>query len=340
MIAFPSLAFLIFGVAYALVSLVFAIIFRDGVLGEILSSVSGGLDISLRYFWAMALVITAWAVRSGIKRGAPLRVAVGNVAAIYAATFALHFGFTLFKTTMPEIVPHYADPYLAAVDAWLHGQSDPWSVIDRLIGSARMIQLTPLYQGPWLVAAFLFPVILVASDDNPERVKRYLVLYCCSWIVIGNIIALGGMSVGPVFYDRFYGSARFEGLTRTLDEAGLAHTTMGMLQDYLWSMFAAGREGFGTGISAFASVHVSVATVIALYCGERSPLLAVPSGLFCGMVLLLSVWSGYHYAVDGYVSIATVALIWAGLRRWSRSSATGKAPARYALDERLDASRD
>ena len=58
------------------------------------------------------------------------------------------------------------------------------------------------------------------------------------------------------------------------------------------------------------------------------------------MVLLLSVWSGYHYAVDGYVSIATVALIWAGLRRWSRSSATGKAPARYALDERLDASRD
>ncbi|WP_353476586.1 phosphatase PAP2 family protein (plasmid) [Salipiger sp. H15] len=336
----PSRAFFAFGIGYALVSFLIAILFRDGVVADVLGTVSGDLDVSLWYLWLAAGLVSLWAVRAETRRGTGTAGAVGTVAMVYAAILSLHVGFTMFKTTMPSIVPYYADPYLARFDAWLHGHTDPWAVINRLFGAQTMLSLTPLYQGPWLVAAFLFPVILIATDDDPVRVKRYLVLYCASWIVIGNVLALSGMSVGPIFYDRLYDSDRFAALTRTLHFAGLDRTVMGALQDYLWDMYAAGREGFGTGISAFASVHVSVATVVALYCGERSVLLAFPAALFCGAILLLSIWSGYHYAVDGYFSIGVMALLWMYLRRRMETQDPVTARAGHGVERRLRMGKD
>ncbi|MCA0941760.1 phosphatase PAP2 family protein [Salipiger pacificus] len=311
----PALALFAFSVGYALFSFLIAVMFRDEVIADVLGTVTSEPDVSLWYLGVIALALAFWALRAETRRGMSRGRAAANVALVFGAILALHLGFTLFKTTMPQIVPYYADPYLARFDAWLHGNADPWAIINRLFGPSVMLSLTPLYHGPWLIAAFLFPVILVACDHDHTRVKRYLVLYCASWIVIGNMIALGGMSVGPVFYDRLYDSNRFAMLTWTLRYAGVDGSTMGALQDYLWEMYSAGRESFGTGISAFASVHVSVATVVALYCGERSALLAFPAALFCAIILLISIWSGYHYAVDGYFSIGVMALLWAYLRR-------------------------
>ena len=311
----PALAFFAFSIGYALFSFLIAVLFRDDVIADVLGTVRSEPDVSLWYVGVIALALAFWALQAETRRGASRGRAAANVALVFGAILALHLGFTLFKTTMPQIVPYYADPYLARFDAWLHGDTDPWTVINRLFGPDIMLSLTPLYHGPWLIAAFLFPVILVACDHDQARVKRYLVLYCASWIVIGNMIALGGMSVGPVFYDRLYDSNRFAMLTWTLRYAGVDGSTMGALQDYLWEMYSAGRESFGTGISAFASVHVSVATLVALYCGERSALLAFPAALFCAVILLLSIWSGYHYAVDGYFSIGVMALLWAYLRK-------------------------
>ncbi|SDI43441.1 phosphatase PAP2 family protein [Alloyangia pacifica] len=311
----PTLAFFTFGMAYAVFSFLLAVGFRDRVVADVLDTVTGDLDVSLWYVGVVAALISIWAMRAEMRRGHSSKRACANVALVFAAVLALHLGFTLFKTTMPAIVPYYADPYLARIDAWLHGNSDPWAVINRIFGPDVMLILTPLYHGPWLIAAFLFPVILVALDEDQTRVKRYLVLYCASWIVIGNLVALGGMSVGPVFYDRLYDSNRFAMLTWTLRFAGVETSTMGALQDYLWEAYSAGRQSFGTGISAFASVHVSVATVVAIYCGERSAILALPAALFCGAILLLSIWSGYHYAVDGYFSIAAMSMMWVYLRK-------------------------
>ncbi|NDW01277.1 phosphatase PAP2 family protein [Salipiger sp. PrR002] len=311
----PSLAFFTFCIGYALVSFLVAVLFRDGVLADVLGTLTSEPDVSLWYVAVIAVLVSVWAFHAETRRGVAKGRAAANVAMVYAAVLALHFGFTLFKTTMPQIVPYYADPYLARFDAWLHGQADPWAVINRLFGPDMMLSLSPLYHGPWLIAALLFPVVLVTCDEDQARVKRYLALYCASWIVIGNMLALGGMSVGPVFYDRLYDGNRFALLTLTQRYAGLDGTTMGALQEYLWEMYAAGRESFGTGISAFASVHVSVATVVALYCGERSALLAFPAALFCAAILLLSIWSGYHYAVDGYFSIGVMAMLWIYLRK-------------------------
>lgn len=318
MSVFPAAAFFRFALGYAAVALGLAVSFRDNVLEDFLAAMGGDIDMPLYGLWAMVALVSLWALRTERRRGAAPGLAMRRLGLVFAGVLALHIGFTLVKTTMPQIVPYYADPSLTALDAWLHGDTDPWRVLEQLLGDRLLVRLTPLYQGPWLILAFLFPVILLAGDEEPRRVRRFLVLYTVAWIGMGNIVALMGMSVGPVFHDRFYDSTRFAALTRNLQDAGLDGTVMGALQQHLWSMYAAGREGFGTGLSAFPSVHVAVATVVALYCAERSLLLAIPAGLFAGTILILSVWSGYHYAVDGYASILLIAGLWVGLRRMAR----------------------
>ena len=62
----------------------------------------------------------------------------------------------------------------------------------------------------------------------------------------------------------------------------------------------------GGGISAFPSMHAAMATLWAGYLVERSRWLA-PIGLgFLAVILYLSVYTGWHYAVDGIASIAVV----------------------------------
>ena len=128
--------------------------------------------------------------------------------------------------------------------------------------------------------------------------------------MLGNVIALGFFSGGPIFYDLIEESGQFAGLLRTLNETGLAGSTIGRIQENLWEFHISGNEALGSGISAFPSVHVAVATLPVVYLLERRNWFAVPAIGFLAMIQMMSVLTGYHYAVDGYASMAGVAFLW------------------------------
>ena len=107
-------------------------------------------------------------------------------------------------------------------------------------------------------------------------------------------------------------------LALALEASGLAGGFIGQVQVELWDMYAEGFLALGTGISAFPSVHVAMATVIALYVSERSVWLIPVAGTYLAAILVLSVHTGFHYAVDGYASIFLVAIAW----RWLRPQPT------------------
>ncbi len=104
---------------------------------------------------------------------------------------------------------------------------------------------------------------------------------------------------------------------------------IGDIQSYLWTSYEARALLFGSGISAFPSVHLGIATLTALYLFERQRYLLLPGIAFVAVILFLSVYSGYHYAIDGYFSIVAVIGLWLGLRR--RAVAPG-AQENYAAD--------
>lgn len=236
----------------------------------------------------------------------------------YAAfgTVLLQTGFSFLKSTLPMIVPFYADPWLAEFDRWLHGGHDPWLLAHQWARNLPMERIVPAYIWLWAVPAIALVLIIAVTDRDRERSARFVALYLACWLVLGNLFALMGSSAGPVYYDALLGGDRFEGLREVLATSGVTGSRLGMAQGFLWQAYAERNMALGSGISAFPSVHVGIATVTALYLAERSRWLMPPGVAFLATILFLSVYTGYHYAVDGYFSLLFIAGLWLALRRW------------------------
>lgn len=250
------------------------------------------------------------------------------------ASVILQTGFSLIKTTIPLIVPFYADRALADLDRWMHGGVDPWVLAYKIGAYLPMDYLLPAYLTVWVVPALGLALILAIADHDTERRARFLILYLFCWLFIGNVLAMIGSSVGPVFYDALLGGDRFAGLHAALEQSGVTDGRIGFVQDALWNSYVERGMAVGTGISAFPSVHVAIATLTALYMIERSRWLAVPALAFLVTIQFLSVYTGYHYALDGYVSAILMVGAWAVLRRvelttlgarWGQRGASGLA---------------
>jgi hypothetical protein len=107
------------------------------------------------------------------------------------------------------------------------------------------------------------------------------------------------------------GGDRFDALHTALATFGIKSSFVGLIQGYLWNSYETHSLIMGTGISAFPAVHLAIATTMALYLLERSRLLAPIGLLFVAIIQFLSVYTGYHYAIDGYSSILAVVGFWA-----------------------------
>lgn len=262
----------------------------------------------------LAALIAGW--QTSRSRLIPLIV-------VCVSTVVFHVGFSFFKNAIPEIVPYFADPALAKLDQWLHFNTDPWTVAHKLITPSWGQNLTVVYLAIWTIPALSLPILLMTMDRDLGRVWRYICLYFGSWVVLGNLVAMLGSSVGPVFYDRLLGGDRFAELTVALQSSGMTQSAIGSIQEALWRRFETGGIDIGHGISAFPSTHVSVATIAAIYLCERSRWLAPVGFGFLGITLFMSVYTGYHYAIDGYFSIAAVfAGNWLLIKHQNRAART------------------
>ncbi|TIP01832.1 MAG: hypothetical protein E5X72_23755, partial [Mesorhizobium sp.] len=131
------------------------------------------------------------------------------------------------------------------------------------------------------------------------------------WVVLGNVVAALVSSVGPAFVFPFYNDSTFEPLMnylRTTDQTYPVWALVGqraLLAD-------AGLDGprLGSGISAFPSLHVAVATLNAIYLWRFGRLLRWSGIAFLVAIQLGAVHLAWHYAVDGYASILATPLIW------------------------------
>lgn len=300
---------------YAVVSLTAILLVRDVgfdlVVEAGLATIEFATAIVSALKWLLpALLILPFVV--GLRRSA---AGFGDLAYALAGSSLFQAAFSLTKSSIPFFVPFYADPPLAALDRMLHGGIDPWVIAHRWAGLFPVERLFPLYLDVWLVPAIGFVVFLALTDRDRERQKRFVALHFTCWVGLGTVLAVAGASVGPVYYDALLGGSRFEALTAALAASPLAADNLADVQNHLWASYERRGLALGSGISAFPSVHVAVATMTALYLAERRWWLAPPGAGFVAAILFLSVYTGYHYAVDGYFSILVVVAVWSALRR-------------------------
>jgi len=79
------------------------------------------------------------------------------------------------------------------------------------------------------------------------------------------------------------------------------------MQASLWRLWA--DDGISS-ISAFPSMHVASSTLLALYAFTVSRPLGWAFTAYKILVMAASVYLGWHYAIDGYVSTIGATVIW------------------------------
>ncbi len=210
-----------------------------------------------------------------------------------------------------------ADTPLADFDRWLHLGVDPAIFLHRILDYGSVWRFFAFFYGPgWLlwVNGVIFWMAIAAP--SPGLRKRFFFAYIFAWVVLGNAIAWLAISAGPAFFAEVTGNAdRFASVLATVSAYTLPDGTgIRSIQMYLWDLYISRSSDFGMGISAFPSLHVAMVMLCALAALEINRGLAV-IGVFIVIIIQTgSVLFGWHYAIDGYFSIAVMTVFWLILR--------------------------
>lgn len=233
-------------------------------------------------------------------------------------------GYTTAKNLLSISRGFDWDLRLADADRWLHGGTDPWRWLFPLLGHEPVTRVfEAFYDTGWfLTNSLAVAAVTLARRDDALR-GQFFATFLLAWILLGTLAAGLFLSAGPVYYGHVTGDhQRFGPLASFLSFShGLDHSASDY-QAYLWRLHQRGDAGFGSGISAFPSMHLAMSTLTALLGLRLHRALGLVLAAHGAVILVGSVHLGWHYALDGYASIAAVVLLWhavgRGLRRLRR----------------------
>jgi membrane-associated phospholipid phosphatase len=80
-------------------------------------------------------------------------------------------------------------------------------------------------------------------------------------------------------------------------------------QDMLWKSYVTGK-GDIQGISAMPSMHLTVATLLALLGWRTNRYLGIAFTTFTATIFLGSIMLGWHYSIDGIAGMALAIVFW------------------------------
>lgn len=221
--------------------------------------------------------------------------------------------FTSMKDLIPVLNPYHWDPALAALDRAIHGGHDPWRIVQAAIGGHAWITvfLSGMYQ-LWFLFIFGAWFALAFSTARPRLRMQYFIAAILAWACIGTFAAIALSSGGPAYYGRLVGGPDpFVPLMAYLRGVDARTPIFALhIQDMLWNAYQGGHQARGSGISAMPSVHVATTLLFALLLRRYHRVLGLLGFGFLGCIMVGSVHLGWHYAVDGYVSVAAALILW------------------------------
>lgn len=215
--------------------------------------------------------------------------------------------FTTFKINIPNIVPFYADQILADLDHWLHG-ADVWRWTHGIVSKPVSAVIFFCYEYVWVLQWFGTLLFVAFWKGQAERL-RYLWAFSLTMFLCGTIVPILLASTGPIFHDQFVGGNRFAELSAALEANEHAQIVLGYA-NYLLAAYQSGQSELGGGISAMPSMHIALVTLNAFFLASFGRWYAVVGWGFAAIILFGSVYTGWHYAVDGYLAIIIVSTLW------------------------------
>lgn len=224
--------------------------------------------------------------------------------------------FNAFKQQVLIGAGFQIDPELTAIDKALFFGIDPWRVTHALFSEPWMTLLLDRAYHLWFVPMSFGVIICALLGAKSYRLRtQYLLSYMTIWIGIGSILAWFMPSAGPCFYNDYVGpQASFAELMRQLESVraiyGADALGSHMSQEHLRLAYGNPELIIGGGISAMPSVHNGLSALFAIAGFSISRKLGWAMSFYAFIIWVASIHLGWHYAVDGIVSIALTIVIW------------------------------
>ncbi len=263
-----------------------------------------------------------WATSRRLGQGLPMVIAFMFFIAAFSSV----------KSMIPVVQPYGAwDQFFYEWENTLHFGIDPWRLLQPALGYPLITFIINLIYNLWFPVMFAVLYWQAFTMKSPELRKTFFLSFYACWIINGSILAILLSSVGPCFYGLLYGGGEdpYTPLIEYLKTASESFPIWALqTQDMLWQVYQANELSFGSGISAMPSLHVSIAFLQVLFGYQISKFWGRVFLSFFVVILIGSVHLAWHYAIDGYLSILTTALIWWGVRKLNKHSGAGRNPGR------------
>lgn len=230
--------------------------------------------------------------------------------------------YTSIKSTIGAIYPFQLDLTLHNLDKLIHFETVPWQFTHALFPSPYASSVINILYNLWFF--IVWGTLLVFMLQPKASREKFLISFISCWIILGGVIAILLASSGPCYLALLENnSMHYQPLFQRLAEQNQVLELQNWpqlwaleTQQALWQAHTNNTLDLGSGISAMPSMHVSMATLMALGVSAQNRALGWLFWIYALAILIGSVHLGWHYAVDGYASIVATIVIWTVVNRY------------------------
>lgn len=226
--------------------------------------------------------------------------------------------FNAFKQKILATQPFIHDEWLAEADQWLFFGQDGWIFFHNLFGSPAATRFIDMSYHAWFVPMSVGLIVCAFLGSENYRLRtQYILTYIFIWIVLGSVMAFLIPAAGPCFYNDLVGSHQsYAQMMEVLREHDAILQSQGghvqALNNMSALLSAQDADGLvvGGGISAMPSVHNGLSVLFAIAAFRINRWAGYVMAGYAALILIGSVYLGWHYALDGIVSAIATIIFW------------------------------